>query len=212
MIKKLLTIAMSLLCSVALLTSCGGAGGDGSIDPTAETALALLSAFEFDHTISGGYKLNHIQTVSGKETNSRYVELSLSSGGSKGVLVETVKSLNPEIEGEEYISNTTTVTFNGSEVKENGKATDAYTVSELVSLALFDISAIENKLDNVKYENNVLSFNIPENYASAVIGDASGVGTVSISVTTNADCTSILGVAIEYSRNGVSTLVELSIN
>ena len=213
MIKKILIIAMSLVCVVALLASCGGDSGTGTPnDPTKDTALALLSTFAFDPAVSGGYELNHTQTISGKETNSRYVELSLSSGGTKGVFVETVKSLDPDIDGEEYITNTTNITFNGSDVKKNGKATDEYTVDELVALELFDISAIENKLDNVKYENNVLSFSIPKNYASAVLGDASGVSALSISVTTNSDCTSITGVTIEYSRNGVDTFVELAIN
>ena len=212
MIKKMFIIALTLVFALMFFAACKKE--DTSYEPpsiTVKTAMNLLENFEFDHTTRGGYELTHIQTVAGVKTHERNVELSLSSGGNKGVFIESVKSLNPNIDGEEYVTSTATYSFNGSEVKKNGAVTNEYTVSDLVSLDLFDVSVIENKLQNLEYKDSTLTFVVPGSCAGVVLGEFSGVDCINVSITTDTECKTITSVSIEYVRNGVCTTVSLII-
>ena len=100
MIRRILIIALALICSVTLLAACGKGKASAS------KALALLENFKFDPAVHTGYVLNHEQTIDGVLTNSRFTELSLSAGGTKGVFVETITALDPDLTKEEYRSST----------------------------------------------------------------------------------------------------------
>ena len=100
--KKICLLLLSLVCILTFVTSCGEDTDSGNNNqnnednsPTIDTVEELFGYFEcfvFDPAVYDGYEFSHIQSVDGKETNSRTVVFSFSNAeGTKGFKSEVVK-------------------------------------------------------------------------------------------------------------------------
>lgn len=223
MLKKILLLTLVLLIALCGLVSCNNdTDTDKSSDTQTDTEITndnaltgeqvfnLYNSFAFSKENHSGFRYNIKKSVGNILTNEQDVTLVLKNGGNSGTRTEILKSLNPDIDGDTYITKSAIFEFNGNIVKKDYVETTEYTVSDITSVELLKISSSYSELSNVEYENGVLSFKAPAGSLEDTVANLDGIESIDFDITVD-NYGSLKTVVVSYQRGNTSIVIEFSV-
>ena len=221
MLKRIILLTLVVLIALCGLVSCNNdTDTDSGIQTdtestnnnvlTGEQVFNLYNSFAFSKENHSGFRYNIKKSVGNILTNEQDITLTLKNGGNSGTRTEILKSLNPDIDGDTYITKSAIFEFNGNIVKKDYVETTEYTVSDITSVELLKISSSYSELSNVEYENGVLSFKAPAGSLEDTVANLDGIESIDFDITVD-NSGSLKTVVVSYQRGKTSIVIEFSV-